>query len=166
VRACVRVCVCALVRVCVCACVRVCVCALVRGCVCGLAQIVRSCGGVPLIQQQLSSPLYEARKTAAFCLGNLVRDNSANARETVLSGGVEALLRCLNDEDDDEVRWRRISRTIPYHPVPSHRIASHPIPSHRIPSHPVSAAYASPLLCPAAPSPLTSLPSPPPRVYF
>ena len=64
---------------------------------------VRACGGVPLIQQQLSSPLYEARKTAAFCLGNLVRDNTSNARETVVSGGVEALLRCLNDEDDDEL---------------------------------------------------------------
>ena len=66
-------------------------------------EAVRACGGVPLIQQQLSSPLYEARKTAAFCLGNLVRDNAANARETVHHGGVEALLQCLNDEDDDEL---------------------------------------------------------------
>lgn len=66
-------------------------------------ELVRACGGVPLIQQQLSSPLYEARKTAAFCLGNLVRDNSANARDVVVHGGVEALLRCLNDEDDDEL---------------------------------------------------------------
>ncbi len=44
---------------------------------------VRACGGVPLIQQQLSSPLYDARKAAAFCLGNLVRDNAPNAGETV-----------------------------------------------------------------------------------
>ena len=66
-------------------------------------ELVRACGGVPLIQQQLSSPLYEARKTAAFCLGNLVRDNSDNARDVIVHGGVEALLRCLNDEDDDEL---------------------------------------------------------------
>ena len=44
-------------------------------------ELVRACGGVPLLHQQLASPLYEARKTAAFCLGNLVRDNSANARD-------------------------------------------------------------------------------------
>ena len=66
-------------------------------------ELVRACGGIPLIQQQLSSPLYEARKTAAFCLGNLVRDSSVNAKELGLNGGVEALLRCLNDEDDDEL---------------------------------------------------------------
>ena len=66
-------------------------------------ELVRSCGGVPLLQQQTGSPLYEARKTAAFCLGNLVRDNAANARELVSHGGVEALLRCVNDEDDDEL---------------------------------------------------------------
>ena len=66
-------------------------------------ELVRACGGVPLIQQQLSSPLYEARKTAAFCLGNLVRDNGANAADVVLHGGVEALKRSLDDEDDDEL---------------------------------------------------------------
>ena len=66
-------------------------------------QLVKSCGGIPLIQAQLSSPLYEARKTAAFCLGNLVRDSASNAAELGLNGGVEALLRCLNDEDDDEL---------------------------------------------------------------
>ena len=44
-------------------------------------ELVRACGGVPLLHQQLASPLYEARKTAAICLGNLVRDNSANARD-------------------------------------------------------------------------------------
>jgi hypothetical protein len=66
-------------------------------------ELVRACGGVPLLHQQLASPLYEARKTAAFCLGNLVRDNSANARDVVLHGGIESLLYCLNDDDDDEL---------------------------------------------------------------
>ena len=42
------------------------------------------------------------RKTAGFCLGNLVRANPANARELVAGGGVELLLRCLTDDDDDE----------------------------------------------------------------
>jgi len=51
-------------------------------------ELVRACGGVPLLQQQLASPLYEARKTAAFCLGNLVRDNLANGRDVVIHGGV------------------------------------------------------------------------------
>ena len=66
-------------------------------------ELVRACGGVPLLHQQLASPLYEARKTAAFCLGNLVRDNSANARDVVVHGGIESLLYCLNDDDDDEL---------------------------------------------------------------
>ena len=32
-----------------------------------------------------------------------MRDSSVNAKELGLNGGVEALLRCLNDEDDDEL---------------------------------------------------------------
>ena len=32
-----------------------------------------------------------------------VKDNPPNARELVERGGVEALLRCVNDDDDDEL---------------------------------------------------------------
>ena len=32
-----------------------------------------------------------------------MRDNSANARDVVLHGGIESLLYCLNDDDDDEL---------------------------------------------------------------
>ena len=37
------------------------------------------------------------------CLPHQVRDNSANARDVVLHGGIESLLYCLNDDDDDEL---------------------------------------------------------------
>ena len=59
-------------------------------------ELVRVCGGVPMLHLQLSSPIYQLRKTASFCLGNLVRDNPANAREVVVNGGVELLLRCVS----------------------------------------------------------------------
>ena len=65
--------------------------------------LVRVCGGLPLLQAQLASPVYETRRAASFCLGNLVKGNAANGRELVSGGGVEALLRCVNDDDDDEL---------------------------------------------------------------
>jgi len=65
--------------------------------------MVRACGGVPLLHLQLSSPIFQLRRTAAFCLGNLVRDNSENASEVVAHGGVELLLRCLTDQEEDEL---------------------------------------------------------------
>lgn len=64
---------------------------------------VRELGGVPVVQQQLTSPMYEVRRSASFCLGNMVKDNSQNAAALVASGGVELLLLCLNDEDEDEL---------------------------------------------------------------
>ena len=66
-------------------------------------ELVRVCGGVPLLHQHLSSPIFQLRRTAAFCLGNLVRDHFENAQEVVTHGGVELLLRCVTDEEEDEL---------------------------------------------------------------
>lgn len=65
--------------------------------------LVRELSGIPLVQQQLSSAAYDVRRSASFCLGNLVKDNDGNACVLVSSGGLERLLLCLNDEDEDEL---------------------------------------------------------------
>ena len=64
---------------------------------------VRELGGLPAVEHQLMSAAYEVRRSASFCLGNLVKDNPANAAALVNSGGVELLLLCLNDEEEDEL---------------------------------------------------------------
>ena len=93
--------------------------------------MIRACGGLPLLHLQLSSPVYQLRRIAAFCLGNLVRDNMRNAREVVIFGGVELLLCCVTDEEEDELSktvritlgWlgaierRRSWRVVGYHAV-------------------------------------------------
>ena len=56
------------------------------------------------------------RKTAGFCLGNLVKANPANARELVAGGGVELLLRCLTDDDDEEEQ--ELAKTVQPQPKP------------------------------------------------
>lgn len=66
-------------------------------------ELVRKCGGMPTLLQQLLSPAYDVKKSASFCLGNLVLDNTPNKHELVLHGGIELLLHCINDEDDDEL---------------------------------------------------------------
>lgn len=69
----------------------------------GVQRAVRELGGVPAVQQQLTSPTYEVRRSASFCLGNMVKDNPQNAAALVAAGGVELLLLCLNDEEEDEL---------------------------------------------------------------
>ena len=66
-------------------------------------ELIRTTGGFPLLLAQLSSPIYEVQRTASFCLGNLVKENAPNASEAVAAGALELLLRCLNDDDDDEL---------------------------------------------------------------
>lgn len=41
-------------------------------------------------------------KAAAFCLGNMVRDDSDSQLALVSAGGVEALVDVINDQHDDE----------------------------------------------------------------
>lgn len=56
--------------------------------------------GAPNHQQQICPILgLQVRRSSSFCLGNLVKDNPANAAALVAGGGVELLLLCLNDEE-------------------------------------------------------------------
>eukprot|EP00743_Colponemidia_sp_Colp-15_P007363 GILK01007950.1.p1 GENE.GILK01007950.1~~GILK01007950.1.p1 ORF type:complete len:768 (-),score=169.92 GILK01007950.1:144-2447(-) len=66
-------------------------------------QIIDSHNGIDVIFKQLGSPVYDTRKTACFCLSNLVKSHKGNAEKLVLAGGVERLVEVLNDEEDDEL---------------------------------------------------------------
>lgn len=46
---------------------------------------------------------YHIRKSAAFCLGNLIKNHKSNAQALSQAGGCPVLLALLNDEDDDEL---------------------------------------------------------------
>ena len=49
------------------------------------------------------SGVYEPKKTACFCLGNLLRDHPRNQQKAVSEGSVTLLTELINDEEDDEL---------------------------------------------------------------
>ena len=46
---------------------------------------------------------YRIRRTATFCIGNVVKNHRANAESIVNNGGIEKLMENLTDEDEDEL---------------------------------------------------------------
>jgi hypothetical protein len=58
------------------------------------------------------SPVYEIRKTAAFCIGNLVKNHRGNAEALGAAGGVAQLAAVLNDVEDDELSKRAFSALV------------------------------------------------------
>lgn len=60
-------------------------------------------GGIGVVLRQVASPEPSIRKSASFCLGNLVKTNRENALELASHNGVITLVQLLNDEDDDEL---------------------------------------------------------------
>eukprot|EP00741_Cyanophora_paradoxa_P018844 tig00021098_g18190.t1 len=61
--------------------------------------------GVEVLLAALAAPdaIYEMRKSAAFCLGNLVRNHKGNQARVAGGGGVHTLAMLLNDVEDDEL---------------------------------------------------------------
>lgn len=60
-------------------------------------------GGIEVILAQLKSPTYEPKKSACFCLGNIIQGNPDNAQQLITSGGVSVLVNLINDEEDDDL---------------------------------------------------------------
>ena len=77
--------------------------------------------GIPVLLSLAQHPLYDVRKTAVFCIGNVVRGSEAPeasaggdvagrgrsaAEEVVAAGGIMVLISLLNDEEEDELSKR------------------------------------------------------------
>eukprot|EP00347_Sterkiella_histriomuscorum_P022045 403331879 len=66
-------------------------------------QLVNKLGGISVILRQLKSPSFDPKKTACFCLGNLIQKNEENINELLKIGGVSVLVNLINDEEDDDL---------------------------------------------------------------
>ena len=69
--------------------------------------------------------LYEVRKTCTFCLGNLVKDNTANAELLTDAGGVGYLIDALNDEEDDELTKKAFNTLVEMGDISVHRVVQY-----------------------------------------
>ena len=58
---------------------------------------------VAVILEVVSSPSFDIRKAAIFCLDNLVTSHRQNAKLLADAGGVLNLVALLNDDEDDEI---------------------------------------------------------------
>jgi len=56
-----------------------------------------------MLVRLLRSGVYEPKKTACFCLGNLLRDHMQNRNKAIHDGAVTLLTELINDEEDDEL---------------------------------------------------------------
>ncbi|CDW82063.1 UNKNOWN [Stylonychia lemnae] len=66
-------------------------------------QLVNKMGGLSVILKQLKSPSFDPKKTACFCLGNLIQNNQENVNELLKLDGVSVLVNLINDEEDDDL---------------------------------------------------------------
>lgn len=83
-----------------------------------------ACGGLEAVVLPLSSPFYDTRKTAAFCLGNLVRDHPGNAERAAAAGAVDALVSLVNDDDNDELSKKAFQTLTLVGPAAAARVAA------------------------------------------
>lgn len=56
-----------------------------------------------MLLKLLKSSSFDPKKTACFCLSNLVQGNADNAKRVVELGGVVVLVGLINDEEDDDL---------------------------------------------------------------
>jgi hypothetical protein len=59
--------------------------------------------GVSMLVRLLRSGAYEPKKTACFCLGNLLKEHDINRNKAIKEGAVTLLTELINDEEDDEL---------------------------------------------------------------
>ena len=65
---------------------------------------------VAVILEVVSSPSFDIRKAAIFCLDNLVTSHRQNAQLLADAGGVLNLVALLNDDEDDEISKKSFRR--------------------------------------------------------
>lgn len=47
--------------------------------------------------------MYDPKKSACFCICNIVDGNIVNSKKVIESGGIQVLINLINDEEDDEL---------------------------------------------------------------
>lgn len=63
--------------------------------------LVNKLGGIQAILNQLKNPIYDPKKSACFCINNIVSGNIDNTKLLIDLGGLEVLVNLINDEEDD-----------------------------------------------------------------